>query len=125
MGSEIKTLALPPTAAEGTTKQKTDEATGLVIWSPDAGTQGSEGLAPFAPRESTLHHSVAFDTSTWPSRAEQLPLLFWRQSYIFNDLQKSPCEKGGRVEITAEQFALRIKLSSLQPRQEYAEINAS
>lgn len=55
------------------------------------------------------------DWSTWPTAAGQLSLLFWRQSYIFNDLQKSPCENGGKVEITAKQFAFRIKLSSLLP----------
>lgn len=97
-----------------------------MTWNPDAGTGGSEDLTPVAPT-STPPHSVTFDTSTWPSTAEQLLLLlFWRRSYIFNDLQNLPLRREGRVEITAKQFALRIKWPSLPPSKNMQkEINVS
>jgi hypothetical protein len=39
------------------------------------------------------------DSSTWPTTSGQLSLLFWRQSYIFNDLQNLPVRREGELKL--------------------------
>lgn len=59
------------------------------------GWNRSEGLAPLARAALQWLSSP----STWPCPAERLSLLFWRQSYIFNDLQSLPVRREGEVKL--------------------------
>ena len=67
-------------------------ATIAVIWGLEAGT----GARAWHPRHIIQGPS---STSTWSSPAERLSLLFWKQSYIFNDLQNLPVRREGELKL--------------------------